>query len=134
VFAGFLPAISKQALQRLSRTVRRWQLHRRTELRLAELAELINPVVRGWMQYDGAFSRSALSMLLARINTYLVGWTPKKDRRLCAHSKARAAWTASPNSSPAPSPTGRGSGTLDDQAGTSGVTGDCHAPFHGSPG
>jgi hypothetical protein len=92
VFAAFLPAISKEALKRLSRTVRRWQLHRRTELSLAELAEMINPVVRGWMQYYGAFYRSALSMLLARINTYLVRWTRKKYRRLRAHRKARAAW------------------------------------------
>jgi RNA-directed DNA polymerase len=92
VFAAFLPAISKEALKRLSRTVRRWQLHRRTELSFAELAEMINPVVRGWMQYYGAFYRSALSMLLARINTYLVRWTRKKYRRLRAHRKARAAW------------------------------------------
>jgi RNA-directed DNA polymerase len=82
VFTAFLPAISKEALKRLSRTVRRWQLHRRTELSFAELAEMINPVVRGWMQYYGAFYRSALSMLLARINTYLVRWTRKKYRRL----------------------------------------------------
>jgi RNA-directed DNA polymerase len=92
VFTAFLPAISKEALKRLSRTVRRWQLHRRTELSFAELAEMINPVVRGWMQYHGAFYRSALSMLLARINTYLVRWTRKKYRRLRAHRKARAAW------------------------------------------
>ncbi len=43
VFTAFLPAISNQALKRLSHTVRRWQLHRRTELSLAELAEMILP-------------------------------------------------------------------------------------------
>jgi RNA-directed DNA polymerase len=32
---------------------------------------MINPVVRGWMNYYGTFYRSALSTLLARINTYL---------------------------------------------------------------
>lgn len=92
VFAAFLPAISKDALKRLSQTVRRWRLHRRTELSFADLAKMINPIVRGWMQYYGAFYRSALSMLLARINTYLVRWTRKKYKRLRPRKKARAAW------------------------------------------
>ena len=92
MFTAFLPAVSKEALNRLSRTVRGWRLHRRTELGAAELAGMINPVVRGWMQYYGAFYRSALSVLLARINTYLVRWTRKKYKRLRAREKARAAW------------------------------------------
>ncbi len=42
--------------------------------------------------YYGAFYRSALSTLLARINTYLVRWIRKKYKRLRAQKKARAAW------------------------------------------
>src|SRR4051794_31554603 len=49
VFTAFLPAISKEALKRLSRPVRGWRLHRRTELGWVDLAERINPIVRGWM-------------------------------------------------------------------------------------
>jgi len=92
VFTSFLPAISKDALTRLSRTVRGWRLHRRTELSLGELARMINPVVRGWMHYYGAFYRSALSSVLARINTYLMRWIRKKYKRYRAQRKARAAW------------------------------------------
>lgn len=92
VFTAFLPAISKDALQRLSRTVRRWQIHRRLDLSWSELAEMINPVVRGWMSYYGRFYRSALSTLLARINSYLVRWIRKKYRRLRPRRKARVLW------------------------------------------
>jgi hypothetical protein len=92
VFTSFLPAISKDALTKLSRTVRGWRLHRRTELSFAELARMINPVVRGWMRYYGAYYRSALSSLLARINTYLMRWVRKKYKRFRAQRKARAAW------------------------------------------
>jgi group II intron reverse transcriptase/maturase len=92
VFTAFLPAVSKEALKRMSRIVRGWRLHRRTDLSAAEIAEKINPVVRGWMNYYGAFYRSALSILLARINTYLVRWTRKKYKRLRARRKARTAW------------------------------------------
>ena len=47
----------------------------------AELARWINPIVRGWMQYYGAFYRSALYPLLTRINAYLMRWVRKKYRR-----------------------------------------------------
>jgi hypothetical protein len=57
---SFLPAISKQALKRISAEVRSWRLHLRTHLTEADLARRINPVVRGWMNYYGAFYRSAL--------------------------------------------------------------------------
>ncbi|MEH1125291.1 reverse transcriptase domain-containing protein [Micromonospora sp. CPCC 206061] len=67
-FAAFLPAISKDALNKISRTVRSWRLHRRTGYTFAELARTINPIVRGWMQYYGAFYRSALHPLLQRNN------------------------------------------------------------------
>jgi RNA-directed DNA polymerase len=91
-FVSFLPAISTDALKKLGRTVRGWRLHRRTDRSLAELARMINPVIAGWMRYYGAFHRSALSVLLARINTYLVRWIRKKYKRFRALRKARAAW------------------------------------------
>ena len=81
-FSAFLPAISKDALKKISGAVRSWRLHRRTTLTFAELARAINPVVAGWMRYYGAYYRSALYPLLARINAYLVRWIRKKYRRL----------------------------------------------------
>jgi len=53
---------------------------------------MINPVVRGWMHYYGAFHRSALSSVLARINTYLMRWIRKEYKRYRAQRKARSAW------------------------------------------
>jgi group II intron reverse transcriptase/maturase len=91
-FTGFLPAISKEALKKISGQVRRWRLDRKTSWTLADLARWINPIVRGWMQYYGAFNRSALYGLLRRINTYLVRWLRKKYKRLRSLKKAKAAW------------------------------------------
>jgi RNA-directed DNA polymerase len=91
-FTGFLPAISKDALKKISREVRRWRLHLRTGHTFEGLAQRINPIVRGWMQYYGAFYRSALHPFLQRINTYLVRWIRKKYKRLKAYHKARACW------------------------------------------
>jgi len=91
-FTSFQPAVSSDALKKLSLQVRRWAIHRFTERSIADLAKMINPIVRGWMQYYGAFYRSAMYHLLARINTYLMRWLQKKYRRLRSFGKAKAAW------------------------------------------
>ena len=92
VFTSFLPAVSKDALKKMGQEVRRWRVHRRTDLDFAGLARMINPVVRGWMNYYGAFYRSALYPLLARINAYLMRWLRNKYKRLRGRKKAQRAW------------------------------------------
>jgi group II intron reverse transcriptase/maturase len=91
-FTSFLPAVSRDALKKMSAQVRSWRLHLRTWHTIGSLAREINPVVRGWMQYYGAFYRSALLPLLRRINAYLMRWLRKKYKRLHPPDKARACW------------------------------------------
>jgi len=91
-FSSFLPAISKDALNRISAEVRSWRLHLRTGNTFKALARRINPIVAGWMQYYGAFYRSALYPLLARINAYLLRWVRKKYKRLRAKKVAMKCW------------------------------------------
>jgi len=91
-FSSVLPAISKDALKKIGAEVRSWRLHLRTGRTFAELARIINPIVRGWMQYYGAFYRSALYRLLTRINAYLVRWIRRKYKRLQARKKAMKCW------------------------------------------
>ncbi|MFK0258651.1 group II intron reverse transcriptase/maturase [Streptomyces sp. NPDC090445] len=92
MFTGFNPGISNDALKKLGSRVRSWRLHRHTEVSETDLARLVNPVVRGWMQYYGAFYRSALYPLLGRINAYLMRWIRKKYKRLRGRKKAQDAW------------------------------------------
>ena len=92
VFTGFGPAVSKNALRRMSEEVRSWRLHRHTNFSEQDLARWINPIVAGWMNYYGRFYRSMLYPLLRRINTYLVRWMRKKYKRLRTFKKAHAAW------------------------------------------
>jgi hypothetical protein len=47
ITTGFVPAISKDAMNKISSIVRSWRLHTRTNLSEADLARRINPVVRG---------------------------------------------------------------------------------------
>jgi RNA-directed DNA polymerase len=92
MFTAFTPAISKQALNDISHEVRRWRIHTRTRHDLSELAEMINPIVRGWMQYYGRFHGSMLLPLLRRINGYLVRWAGRKYRRLLPFKRVKRWW------------------------------------------
>jgi RNA-directed DNA polymerase len=92
MFLGFNPAISKDALKKISGQVRSWRLHQRVDLSEADLARRINPIVRGWTNYYGAFYPSALYPLLTRINAYLMRWSRNKYKRLRSRKKAQAAW------------------------------------------
>lgn len=87
-FTSFLPAISKDALKKISAEVRSWRLHRHTTMTPADIAGWINPKVRGWMACYGAFYRSALYPLLQRINAYLLRWIMNKYKKLRAWRKA----------------------------------------------
>ena len=91
-FLSFLPAISRDALTKISREVRSWRLHRHTRLSFSELARWVNPIVRGWMQYYGVFYCSALYPLLTRINAYLMRWVCKKYRRFKGRRDVQQAW------------------------------------------
>ena len=92
MFVSFSPAISRDALNKIGREVRSWRLHRRIGHSFGELARWINPIVRGWMQYYGAFYRSALYPLLTRINAYLMRWVRRKYRRFKGRHQLQRAW------------------------------------------
>ena len=44
---------------------------------LRDLAEWLNPIVRGWMNYYGEFNRVEMYSLLERINTYVMRWAER---------------------------------------------------------
>jgi RNA-directed DNA polymerase len=49
VYTGFMPAVDPGKLADVSRKVASWRLHRRTASTPHDLAEEVNPVLRGWL-------------------------------------------------------------------------------------
>lgn len=91
-FVSFSPAASDEALKAFRHKVRRWRLHRWNSADLRDLAEEINPVVRGWVNYYGRFYRTRLIPTLSHINDYLIRWAMGKYKWL-RHRRAKArAW------------------------------------------
>ena len=92
IFTSFQPAMSPEALKSKSQELRRWRIHRRTSMDLQEVAEWLNPIVRGWMNYYGEFNRFEMYSLLQRINTYLMRWARKKYKRLRTWKRFKSWW------------------------------------------
>jgi RNA-directed DNA polymerase len=89
LFCGFNPAVSPSALKAMREEIRDLEVRRRTELSLAEIAERLNPLLRGWINYYGRYTPSALAPLLRYVNQTLLAWAMRKFKRFRGH-KIRA--------------------------------------------
>jgi len=92
LFVSFAPAISAKARKAVGQKVRAWHLNRRSGTDLSGLAEEINPQVRGWIGYYGAFYRSELYSLAWRIDQHLLRWAMQKFKRLRGKIAKASAW------------------------------------------
>ena len=91
-FVSFSPAVSRDALTRIRRTIRGWRIHRRSDMTFAEIVAHINTYVAGWIAYYGRFYKSALYAALRGLNVYLMRWAMRKYKSL-KHSRRKAwAW------------------------------------------
>ena len=70
-FVSFLPAISNKAKSKIRKAIREWRIHLITWTSLENIAEKINPVVRGWYQYYGRFYKSEMYPVLRNVENYL---------------------------------------------------------------
>ncbi len=87
--ASFTPAVSRAALTAMRERIRRTNLRNRTQITLGHIANEINPVLRGWIEYYGRYCPSALYPMFRHVNRSLVAWAMRKYKRLAGH-KTRA--------------------------------------------
>jgi RNA-directed DNA polymerase len=88
-FCGFTPAVSPSALKAMRETIRDLNIRQQTQLALADVANRLNPLLRGWIGYYGRYTPSALSTMLRYVNGTLLRWAMRKFKRFNAH-KVRA--------------------------------------------
>ena len=91
-FTSFLPAVSAGALKRMRATVRDWKLSRRTPASLGNLATQLNPTLRGWLQYYGAFYPTELRKLWLYVDMRLARWARRKYKRLAGYRWRSRRW------------------------------------------
>ena len=84
-FCGFTPAVSPSALKAMRETIRDLNIRQQTQLALADVANRLNPLLRGWIEYYGRYTPSALSPMLRYVNQTLLRWAMRKFKRFKAH-------------------------------------------------
>jgi len=92
LFVGFMPAISNKAKKSICDAMRQWKMHLQTDKSLDELARVVNPVVRGWINYYGSFYKSALYRVFQQLNNILVRWASRKYKRLRRNNHRARQW------------------------------------------
>ena len=89
LFAGFNPAVSPSALKTMRETIRDLNIRRQTQRSLQDIAQKLDPLIRGWIAYYGRYAPSALYPLLRYVNQTLVAWAMRKFKRF-KHHKTQA--------------------------------------------
>ncbi len=92
-FVSFLPAISTKAAKAIREAIREWRMaSTRNNQRLEDLARLVNPSVRGWMNYYGRYYRSKCVQVLRHLNEALAAWVRRKFKRFHCRERASMHW------------------------------------------
>jgi RNA-directed DNA polymerase len=82
VFANFLPGASKEAVKSMRAKTKKSNIRNRTELSLNDIAERFNPILQGWINYYGRYSRTVLYSVWRHFNKTLVSWAMAKYKPL----------------------------------------------------
>jgi len=81
-FVSFSPAVSNKAAKNMRKTIRRWRIHVHSGSAIGDIAQRINPIVKGWILYYGQYYRSALYPTLKQLDRYLIRWAKRKYKSL----------------------------------------------------
>ena len=80
-FTGFLPAVSQKSMKRIRDTMRSWNLKSQLQISLDLIAEKVNPILRGWLNYYGKYSVSVIKRVIDDFNYMLARWAKAKFKR-----------------------------------------------------
>jgi RNA-directed DNA polymerase len=95
ILTSVTPAVSKAALKSMRQAIKDKNFRKRTTIELKDIATELNPILRGWIEYYGRYTPSALYPLYRHINLTLVMWARRKFKRFKAHKTRAAIWVES---------------------------------------
>ena len=82
-FTTFSPVPSPKAMKRLRAETRdRWKLKSRLHVNLKEIADRVNPIIRGWFQYYRRFHKKDMQNLAKCIDEHLLKWGQRRYQTL----------------------------------------------------
>ena len=87
-----MPAISRNAINKIKEEIWKWKLWKKTSVNIETLADMYNPIIRGWNEYYGKFYPSALHEFHKYLNTSLRRWVNRKFKNKRGHKIRCCEW------------------------------------------
>lgn len=85
LFLSFNAAVSPGAMKSMRAKTRQMGFSTRTDKSLEDIAKECNPILRGWINYYGQYTPSALQPVFRHFNKSLVKWAMRKFKKLKGH-------------------------------------------------
>jgi len=91
-FVSFSPAISKKAANSIRQRMREWKLQSQCHKSINDIADWINPKLRGWGNYYGKYHKSEMYPIYSLLNRKLTKWARGKYKKLKGHPTKSSHW------------------------------------------
>ena len=92
---NFIASVSKTAAKGFRDKIKALEIHKRTGCKIDMIAELLNPMIRGWMNYFGKFNPSAMKNTLQCIERRLIKWAMCKYKSFRGRRRRAEKWLSS---------------------------------------
>ncbi len=73
-------------------TIRGWEIHLMSDKSIEDISRIINPVVRGWINYYGRYYRSELYPIFKQLHNAMRKLAMRKYKRLRGRKRKAALW------------------------------------------
>ena len=80
--SNFIASVSKTSAKTFRDKIKSLEIHKKTGCKINMIAEILNPMLRGWMNYFGKFNPSAMKYTLQCIERRIVKWAMCKYKNL----------------------------------------------------
>ncbi|MFC4600101.1 group II intron reverse transcriptase/maturase [Cohnella hongkongensis] len=89
---NFLPSVSVKSAKAFRDKIKSMRIHSYTGSKIEMIAEMLSPMVRGWLNYFTKFNPSAVKYTIDCLNRRLVKWAMCKYKRFRGHRSRAEKW------------------------------------------
>jgi len=89
---NFIASASKKANKLFRAKIKALEIHKKTGSKIDMIAELISPIIRGWINYFGKYNPAAIKYTLDCVERRIVKWVMCKFKRFRGHRKRAETW------------------------------------------
>ena len=89
---NFIASASKNSNKAFREKIKSLEIHRKTGCKIDMIAEVINPIIRGWINYFCKYNPQATKYSSDCVDRRLVKWAMCKFKRFGGHRKSAEIW------------------------------------------